>query len=127
VVTPKLNKKGLDMGMSTFFTMDTHEKIRDDLMRNPTKIKLIIPHGVLVENATNDGYLRFDGIDYFEALAELNGLGRDRERGLDLFFDKTHHDSIIFPKPVSMGFKGKYTDLGRVPTLTQNYTKRIRL
>jgi len=107
------------MGLSTFYTMDTNKLVRDDGLRNPTKIKLITPHGVLVESATNDGYLRFDGVDYFEALTELNGLGKDRELGVSLFFDKTQHASLIFPKPVSMGFKGKYTDLGRTPTLTQ--------
>lgn len=108
------------MGFSSFMTMDTDEDIWNDFTDNPTKIKILLPYGVYKEGVTNDGYLRFDGEDYFELLAKENGYVFDesnpeylRDMGLDLFYN--HEDSVMYPKVVTMSFNGKYTDLPNKP------------
>ena len=43
-----------------------------------------------------DGYGRFGGKDYYELLAEMNGLGSDRNKGLWLQYD-SKGIKIIYP------------------------------
>ena len=43
-----------------------------------------------------DGYGRFGGKDYYELLAEMNGLGSDRNKGLWLQYD-SKGINIIYP------------------------------
>ena len=43
-----------------------------------------------------EGYGRFGGKDYYELLAEMNGLGSDRCKGLWLQYDSKRTD-IIYP------------------------------
>ena len=108
------------MGFVSFKTMDTNESIMNDHSENPTRVKILLPYGVYSEGVTNDGYLRFDGMDYFELLALENGYTQNpenedylRDMGLDLFYN--HEDSVCYPKLVSMSYEGKYTDLPRKP------------
>lgn len=104
------------MGFSSFMTDDTHETIWNVYTENPTKIKILLPWGVYRENVTNDGYMRFGGEDYFELLAKESGYTFDesnpeylRDMGLELFY--SHEDSVQYPKLVTMGYEGKYSDL----------------
>lgn len=104
------------MGFSSFMTADTDKDIWNDYTENPTKVKILTPHGYIMEGVTNDGYMRFGGKDYFEMVAELNGyVASDendeylRDTGLHLFYNDI--DSCEFPKVVSMEFDGEYTDL----------------
>ena len=112
------------MGFSSFRTQDTNEPIMNDYSKNPTKVQILLPYGVYKSGVTNDGYLRFDGESYFELLAKESGYSATDEEleqdpyhlhaiGLDLFYN--HEDSICYPKVVSMGYTGKYTDLTRKP------------
>ena len=108
------------MGVSTFMTQDTNEVIWNVFTNRPTEVKILLPWGVYKEGVTNDGYLRFDGESYFELLAKESGYTcteEEREKnpyilhdiGTDLYIN--HQDSVEFPKVVSMGFDGVYTDI----------------
>lgn len=108
------------MGFSSFITQDTDEEIWNDYTEHPTKVKILTPEGEYMSGVTNNGYLRFNGIDYFEIVAKMNGYEFDEENpnklssiGNELF--SRDDDVIKYPKIVSMSFKGKYEDLSRKP------------
>ena len=113
------------MGFVSFKTMDTDESIMNSHSEFPTWVKIITPFGVACESCTNDGYLRFDGKDYFELLAEINGYTNDssnpeylRVMGLELFYN--FEDSTQYPKVVSMAYDGDYVDLPHKPQFCPN-------
>ncbi len=71
------------MGQFSWFTQDTHHRIV-----NGKKFKV-----VMTDNKGNkyvehyyEGYGVFGGKDYYELLAEMNGLGSDRSAGIELAF-----------------------------------------
>lgn len=44
-----------------------------------------------------EGYGVFGGKDYYELLAEMNGLESDRQLGIDLAFDERKKGEVLFP------------------------------
>jgi len=47
---------------------------------------MITPDGRIFTEKNYDGYGEFGGKDFYELLAELNGLVSDRSAGIDLCF-----------------------------------------
>ncbi len=71
------------MGQFSWFTQDTHHRIVNGEQHRV----------IMTDNKGNqyiedcyEGYGEFGGKDYYELLAEMNGLGADREAGIDLAF-----------------------------------------
>ena len=63
---------------------------------------MITPDGRVFTEKDYDGYGEFGGKDFYELLAELNGLVSDRSAGIDLCFkDNPSGDDtpgVIYPK-----------------------------
>jgi hypothetical protein len=63
---------------------------------------MITPDGRVFSEGAYDGYGEFGGKDFYELLAELNGLPSDRSEGIDLAFkDNPRGDDtpgVIYPK-----------------------------
>ena len=102
------------MGFMSFKTQDTQESVYIE----ETLVKILTPFGVLCENCTTDGYGRFDGIGYFETVADINGFGKNQEKGLELYLKNDR--SCQFPKIVTMAYSGTYTALTHRPEQCPN-------
>lgn len=89
------------MGQFSWFTQDTHHQIVDN-------------NGNKYHEHQCEGYGVFNGKDYYEPIAEMNGLGSDRLAGISLAFK----DSGIVASPKclnpSLSVSGRYFD-GRPP------------
>ena len=79
---------------------------------------MITPDGRTFTERNYEGYGEFGGKDFYELLAELNGLGSDRSAGIDLSFkDNPSGDDtpgVIYPKLVeelSWDVEGQYANL----------------
>jgi hypothetical protein len=79
---------------------------------------MITPDGRTFTERNYEGYGEFGGKDFYELLAELNGLGSDRSAGIDLSFkDNSSGDDtpgVIYPKLVeelSWDVEGQYANL----------------
>jgi hypothetical protein len=79
---------------------------------------MITPDGRVFTERNYEGYGEFGGKDFYELLAELNGLGSDRSAGIDLSFkDNSSGDDtpgVIYPKLVeelSWDVEGQYANL----------------
>lgn len=77
------------MGFFSWHTNDTDEPIWNAYSGYPTKTIYMIDNkgNEWVEHAY-EGYGDFGGKDYYELLAEMNGLGSDRQLGIDLNFNR---------------------------------------
>jgi len=111
--------KHTDMGYFSWKTCDTDRSIaNNDSGRETIKVHMITPDGRVFTEKDYDGYGEFGGKDFYELLAELNGLGSDRSAGIDLCFkDNTNGDDtpgVIYPKLVEdldEDVKGQYENL----------------
>jgi hypothetical protein len=80
---------------------------------------MITPDGRVFTERNYEGYGEFGGKDFYELLAELNGLGSDRSAGIDLCFkDNSSGDDtpgVIYPKLVEVldkdNVKEQYSNL----------------
>jgi len=95
------------MGFFSWNTCDTGESIANQFSNRPTfPVHMITPDGRVFTEPDYEGYGVFGGKDYFELLAELNGLGSDRSAGIDLIFkDNPSGDNtpgVIYPKLVEI-------------------------
>ena len=113
------------MGFSNMRLQDTDENIMNEYCITPTKLKILAPYGVMMEDVVSDGYHRYGGKDYFEMVAEMNGyvFKEDkpeylRDMGLDLFYN--HEDSCVYPKLVSMDHSRTYVELSNKPVFGDN-------
>lgn len=77
------------MGLFSWKTQDTKRSIPcEGSSREPFKVYMFDNKGNKFEESEYDGYGEFEGKDYYELLAEMNGVGHDRYSGLDLAFSK---------------------------------------
>lgn len=95
------------MGQFSWFTQDTHHRIV-----NGEKFNVVMTdnNGNKYHEHQYEGYGVFGGKDYYELLAEMNGLGSDREAGIELAFKGSpcgENPNCLHP---SLSESGKYFD-----------------
>ena len=98
------------MGMFSWYTQDKKNRIRIGV--NFRVVMTDDKGNQYVENCYS-GYGEFGGKDYYELLAEMNGLGSDRQAGIDLAFTNSpegYNPDCLHP---SLTVSGKY--MGGVP------------
>ena len=75
------------MGFFSWNTQDTHESIANSASSRPTfTVYMFDDKGNKWREDNYAGYGEFGGKDYYELLAEMNGLDSDRQFGIDLAF-----------------------------------------
>ena len=72
------------MGQFSWFTQDTNHRIVNG---EPYRIVMTDDKGHQYVEHCYEGYGEFGGKDYYELLAEMNGLGSDRDAGIALAFE----------------------------------------
>lgn len=92
------------MGFFSWKTSDTDRSIANNYSGHPTfDVYMITPEGQVFTEKDYEGYGEFGGKDYYQLLAELNGV-KDRAAGADLVFNEnpTGDDTpgVIYPKLV---------------------------
>mgnify|MGYP003138206267 CR=1 FL=1 len=86
------------MGFFSWITQDTHRSINNAHCGLQT-FPVTLTNPVTGEQWTEcdyDGYGEFNGKDYYELLAELNG-GIDRSDGIDMYFHCESESDLIWP------------------------------
>ena len=107
------------MGFFSWKTCDTDRSIANNDSGRPTfDVHMITPDGRVFTERDYEGYGIFGGKDFYDLLAELNGLGTDRSAAIDLCFkDNSNGDDtpgVIYPKLVedlSWDVEGQYSNL----------------
>ena len=107
------------MGFFSWHTCDTDRSIANNASDRPTfEVHMITPDGRVFTERDYEGYGVFGGKDFYELLAELNGLGSDRSAGIDLCYkgNRSGDDTpgVIYPKLVeelSWDVEGQYANL----------------
>lgn len=94
------------MGFFSWNTCDTDQSIANHYSSRPTfEVHMITPDGRVFTEPDYEGYGVFGGKDYYELLAELNGLPSDREAGIDLVFKNNPNGDntpgVVYPKLVA--------------------------
>jgi hypothetical protein len=88
-------------GQFSWFTHDTQEQIGSE-RENTITVYMFDNKGTKWKETKYDGYGRFGGKDYYELLAQMNGVeNADRQDGIDLAFDKKKQGKILFPALVT--------------------------
>jgi len=83
------------MGFFSWKTMDTNKSIPNHHSSKKTFVVYMIDNkGNIWEEKDYEGYGVFGGKDYYELVAEMNGLEPDRNLGIELQFDKTEKKFI---------------------------------
>ena len=83
--TLKLN----NMGFFSWKTQDTDRSICNQYSnRQPFPVVMIDNKGNKWEEYNYEGYGEFGGKDFYELLAEMNGLESDRQKGIDLAYSE---------------------------------------
>ena len=83
------------MGFFSWHTNDTHDPIWNTYSGHDTKTVYMIDNkGNSWREDNYEGYGDFGGKDYYELLAEMNGLDSDRQLGIDLNFNREGIDFI---------------------------------
>ncbi|MDD3404964.1 MAG: hypothetical protein PHH23_01680 [Paludibacteraceae bacterium] len=103
------------MGFFSWKTQDTNRSIANRHSCMPVfNVIMTDNKGNQWEEDNYDGYGVFGGKDYYELLAEMNGLGNDRSKGIKLAFSESianvfenGNQKILFP---SLSEDGKYYD-----------------
>lgn len=72
------------MGCFSWFTQDTNKRI---VIGEPATIIMSDDKGNHYVENCYEGYGEFGGKDYYELLAEMNGLGSNRSKGIELAFN----------------------------------------
>ena len=92
------------MGFFSWKTCDTDESIANNCSTRPTfTVHMIAPDGRVFTEPDYEGYGEFGGKDFYELLAEINGLESDRQLGIDLVFKNRpcngdNTPGVIYPK-----------------------------
>jgi len=84
------------MGQFSWITQDEQESIREKYGCPVGHLTTAYMHdnkGNVWEENEYDGYGRFGGKDFYELLAEMNGLDSDRDLGINLSFSNKPHIS----------------------------------
>jgi hypothetical protein len=75
------------MGFFSFKTQDTNKSIANQYSNiTPFTVYMTDNQGNIWKEDNYEGYGEFGGKDYYELLAEMNGLGSDRDAGIDLVY-----------------------------------------
>ena len=78
------------MGFFSWNTQDTHESIANSASSRPTfTVYMFDDKGNKWREDNYAGYGEFGGKDYYELLAEMNGLDSDRQLGIDLAYKES--------------------------------------
>ena len=93
------------MGFFSWMTCDTGESIPSHYSdRDTFPVAMITPDGRAFREASYEGYGVFGEKDFYELLAELNGLEQDRGAGIGICFkDNCGGDDtpgVVYPKLV---------------------------
>ena len=81
--------KGFNMGFFSWKTQDTDQSISNSMSCYGTfPVTMRDNKGNLWQEEDYEGYGVFGGKDFYELLAEMNGLPPDRDNGIDLWFSK---------------------------------------
>ena len=86
--TTNSNMKGNDMGMFSWHNTDTDEPIWNVYSGKNTTVYMIDDKGKSWAEDRYEGYGVFGGKDYYELLAEMNGLPSCRGEGISLAYSK---------------------------------------
>ena len=93
------------MGFFSFKTQDTNKSICNTYSGKRTFIVYMFDDkGNIWKEDDYEGYGEFGGKDFYELLAEMNGLGSDRIAGIDLYFSNKP-----FKSPNLVKYKTKWT------------------
>jgi len=77
------------MGFFSWHTNDTQEPVWNMYSGHATKTVYMIDNkGNTWREDSYEGYGDFGGKDYYELLAEMNGLDSDRQLGIDLNYNR---------------------------------------
>jgi hypothetical protein len=91
------------MGFFSWFTQDTDRSISNSFStRKPFPVYLLDDKGNEYYEPEYEGYGEFGGVDYYELMAEMNGLGDSedpRNAGIDLAFQEDQ-TNVIYPNLV---------------------------
>jgi hypothetical protein len=76
-----------NMGFFSWLTQDTDESIANNYSNNPVfTVFMRDNNGNIWKEDNYEGYGVFGGKDFYELLAEMNGLGDDRSAGITLVY-----------------------------------------
>ena len=95
------------MGMFSWFTQDTNHRIINGQRH---KVIMTDDKGNQYIEDCYEGYGEFGGKDYYELLAEMNGLGSDRYAGIRLAFEGSTIGMNPNCKHPSLTESGEYMD-----------------
>ena len=85
------------MGFFSWITQDTNQSIANKYSERATfSVTMTDNKGNRQTEEDYEGYGEFAGKDYYELLAEMNGL-EGRDAGIDLFFFKKDDQSVLSP------------------------------
>jgi hypothetical protein len=88
------------MGFFSWNTQDTNRSISNSYSGEGTfTVTMMDDKGNRWVEENYEGYGEFGGKDYYELLAEMNGLGSNRSLGIDLAF-KDNTEGVIYPNLV---------------------------
>ena len=91
----------LNEGQFSWMTQDTGQQIGSE-EENTIPVYMFDNTGKYYYEPNYDGYGVFGGKDYYELLDQMNGGKGDRDRGIDLAFDKEKTSSpVLFPALVT--------------------------
>ena len=95
--------KPINEGQFSWMTHDTGEQIGSE-RENRITVYMFDDEGVSYKESKYDGYGEFGGKDYYELLAQMNGIANpSRQDGIDLAFDekKVKAGKVLFPALVT--------------------------
>ena len=111
------------MGFFSWKTQDTRKSICNRYsIREVFDVYMLDDKGNVWEENAYEGYGVFGGKDYYELFAEMNGLGSDRMKGIDLAskYNWESHEDIKYPNLVENKNR-KYTPKAPADCKKQGY------
>ena len=96
------------MGFFSWKTADTNETIWNTYTKKHRPIYLLFPDREPIKETSYDGYGRFSGQDVYEILAKENGLGADRSKGIELYYNKKEYKKARFHLKFSFDRNANY-------------------
>ncbi len=100
------------MGFFSWKTADTKQSIWNVYTKKHRPVYLLLPEGrPSISERAYEGYGEFGGVDAYELLARENGLGDNRESGIELAFDDSAYEKAKFHLKFSFNENAKYEDL----------------
>ena len=111
------------MGFFSWRTQDTDKSIANKWSARDTfRVQMMDDKGNVWTEDSYDGYGEFGGKDYYELLAEMNGLTANnpdelRGKGIELAFSKNNHsgvgtEGVLYPNLVEMAEGWRYDPMG---------------